>query len=276
MYRLSIEEVAFAMGLLGDYEVAAGYLTATLGLLGKENLSGRMSAASHALMARGLLDVEEQPETGKLDETLAHWVRTMMDAPRSIRCESTRQGVDGVMGCFAHGGTAVKHAVVQNVVAELEALASLDEVLQAIFEFVGVEKNGQAHPPLGTTDVSLLQSLRDFASPQRTDRMEALARSFLAPSDARRLVKDLTSEQVTWGSILFLETVSGDQETPLVSNDGILYAQNGGSLWFFVIKAETGNQATAYHGGRATLKACLQPMVEAWFPDIPSSLHASI
>ncbi len=276
MYRLSVEEVAFAMGLLGDYDMAAGYLIATLGPLEEEDLSGRMAAAGHALMARDLLDVEDHPETGKLDETLAHWIRTMMDASRSIRCESTRAGeADRVMSFFIHDSTIVKHAITHGVVAELEALTSRDDTIQAILEFVGVEKNGDAQSPLGTTDVSLLQRLRDFAAHQRADRIQALARSFLAPSDARRLMKDLTSEQVTWGSILFLETISGNQETPLVTNDGVLYVKNDDNLWFFVIKAESGDRVTAYHGGRATLKACLQPMVEAWFA-ASSSSHASI
>jgi len=242
MYRLSVEEVAFAMGLFGDYEIAAGYLMTTLGQMEKENLSGRLAAASHSLLARELFRMKSE-EDGELVEDLARLVQAMTLAARSVRCEQRSPTSEQAMTCFVHRNDIVYHALEQNVVAELKPLGNANDVLQTIIDFVDMETEGAISEPLGTTYVT----------------------SFLNPSDAQQLVADFVDPSITWGSILFLETATGKNDAPLLANDGVLYALASERLWLFLISTQTGDQVTVYRDGKATLRQLLSPLVTAWF-----------
>jgi len=264
MYRLSVEEVAFAMGLFGDYEIAAGYLIAALGQMEKENLSGRLAAASHSLLARELFHMKSE-EDGELVEDLARLVQAMTLATRSVRCEQRSPTGEQVMTCFVHRNDIVYHALEQNVVAVLKPLGDANEVLQTIIDFVDAETEGAVSEPLGTTYVTTLQSLRDLAQGDQKQRMLELATSFLNPSDAQQLVADFVDPSITWGSILFLETATGKHDAPLLANNGVLYALVSERLWLFLISTQTGDQVTVYRDGKGALRQLLSPLVTAWF-----------
>ena len=51
-FNLAVEEVAYAMGVLGGSETAHGFLASLLGERPKKEIEGRLLAASHSLVSR--------------------------------------------------------------------------------------------------------------------------------------------------------------------------------------------------------------------------------
>lgn len=264
MFRLSVEELAFAMGFLGGTEVAAGFLDTVFGKQNKDNLSGRITAASHSLIARGLLKLDLAANNNELDEELAQLVRTMMEAGHSVRAQRMFNGQEATLTCFVHDGVIAAHELALGVVAQLESLADQDTLLQRMIDFVQPPDGETAvSPPLGQISAETLQSVRQFASQKKADQIKSALADTLPEKLAAELAKDLQRGHITWGSILSLQTTSGDADTPLESNEGILYAAvTPQKLWLFQLKPDDPTQAHLFRGSRAQLRRLLQQQLQ--------------
>lgn len=262
MLRLSVEELAFAMGFLGGADVAASFLETILGKQNKDNLSGRVTAASHSLIARELLTLDLVTGENRLEETFSQLVRAMMESGRSIRIQQMADGQEATLTCFVHDGILAAHELELGVVSILEKLPGKDALLQRLMDFVAPPEETAVSPPVGQISTDTLQIVRQFAAQNKTNDVKSALAGHLSGEVVEELTADLRKDHIAWGSILSLVTSSRDANTPVESNEGILYAAiPREKLWLFQLKANEPT-CTVFRGSKAQLNAQLQQLLK--------------
>ena len=262
-FTLSVEELGFAMGFLGGTDVAAGFLEAILGAQNQDNLSGRITAASHSLIARGLLTLDLATGQNELNGDLSTLVKTMMLSNRSLRCQSEGPAGERILTCFLRDDTAVTHQLEFGVVSHLTALAAKKEIVTCIVDFVGpTEGETAVNQPIAQISIDRLQTIREYIAAGQTVRAKQSLAEVLPSPLAQELADDFQQTAVTWGSILHLETDSEDAEAPLESNEGILYTALPEKLWLFQIVAENPVEASLFRGNKKQLQQMVQVILQ--------------
>lgn len=262
MLRLSVEELAFAMGFLGGADVAASFLETILGKQNKDNLSGRVTAASHSLIARELLTLDLVTGENSLEETFSQLVRAMMESGRSIRAQQMADGQEATLTCFVHNGILAAHELELGVVSVLEKLQGKDTLLQRLMDFVAPPEGTAVSPSIGQISTDTLQLVRQLAAQNKTNEVKSALAGHLLGGVVEELTADLLKDHIAWGSILSLVTSSRDANTPVESNDGILYAAvPGKKLWLFQLK-DNEPICTMFRGNNAQLNAQLQQLLK--------------
>lgn len=252
-YRLSIEEVGFLMGYLGEREAAAGYLTGLLGQQNSDNLSGRIVAASHGLVARDILTVGEAATDTSIDSTVAGLIQSMISAHSSIRCEKMVGNDSELITIFLHQDKHVAHHISSEVVVNLEDVSASQRIQQLILDFVDAPVQGDPQA-VGSMPLTELEDIRNTLIDIDENSLEARFSTNIPASTARELAAALKGEPIEWGSVIRLETATTGQATPLEANAGILYARTQKGLWLFDIDSDSGNRSDThvkiYHGNQ--------------------------
>lgn len=259
MIRLSVEEVAFIAGYLGETAAAAGYLTGVVGSQSAENFNGRITAAGHSLIARGLMQLGTSPGEVIVDDAARDLIQVVVSTNRSLRCEKLGGGENDVLTIFLNPERQVLHRIRSEVVAEICDVLGFDNITEQVAQFVGTSEAGNL-TPLGTIDLAELEELRDRIVSLDRASVYALLATRIDTTAADELATVLKGDSVTWGSIMILDTADQAGTTQVVANEGILYASFAGQLWFFAIGSGD-NQTKIYQGGKAVLGSLLQTLL---------------
>lgn len=273
MMKLSVEEVAFVMGALGEPDAAAGFLAALVGRQERENLSGRITAATHSLIARGLLQVDATTGQNQLDAPLAQMVQVMLTAGRSLRCQSQTQGEERVSTIFlpatgALAGGGVAHELSLGVVAALETLPDATAISRRLGSFMGAPDllaAVTAVPPVPQAMMSTdaVQRARQYAARRDSARLQAALAAEVSAELVDELATDWQNEEIAWGSILLLESANEPATPSLTANEGLLYAALPDKVWLLRLTAVTPERAALYRGDTAVLSAFVQEVLQA-------------
>lgn len=256
MYRIAVEELAFAMGFLGDSAAAAGFLNTIFGEQNQDNLSGRITAASHSLLARDLLTIDLGSGESRLTDEFHDIVQTIVTSGRSVRCQRLVEGQDQVLTFFFSDGRIVSHEIEMGVVSRLAPIDHVDEVSVQVVAFLEPVSVGQPiMEPLGRLSTDALQRIRQAAAIGDSQQINAELEGKISPSVVADLLEDLSDPKIVWGSILRLETVSGDSETAVTSDNAILSASVIDRRWLFLIRDSDPVNAEVYVGGETQLLA---------------------
>ena len=103
MIQLSVEEVAFIFGYIGEHDFAAGYLHSIIGQQDSQNLSGRMTASSHSLLARGYLLVDDSLQESSLEpsiESIAQNIVAAIESNKPFDKETIQDVAESEMALF--------------------------------------------------------------------------------------------------------------------------------------------------------------------------------
>ena len=256
-YRLSIEEVAFAMGHIGGAEVASGFLLALLGEISEQEANGRLYSASHSLIARGYLDVDLESSESKLDETLAVAIGTLVGNDFSIRCSRMVSGDEQVLNFFVHGDEIVEHVLEKEVVSCLQRMSGVASVVDHCLTFFGVPAGSEAEPlsePLGTIEASLVEETKDAVEGGSKDEIAArLSNAGLEATVADELAEDLMTQEYR-GAILRVES----QDLEAESGKGFLLLKSPERFWSFEIVPEEVPLARVRRGTPAQLGSLIK------------------
>lgn len=269
-YSLSIEELAYAMGFLGGAETAAGFLQTLAGQLNDANLDGRITAASHSLLARGYLQFDLSSKAKALQAELSQAVTAMLTPRYSFRCDKTNPHnaeVEATQTSYFLGDACVvKHEVELGVVSRLALYPNSDDLVPLLMTFIGQawgdrpfispdEKPAAA----GKLEDTLIQQLRNFAkTPTRDPGALALQlQAHLPFAVANQLAHDVDAETVQWGSIFRLEMHPGQMDI----NQGIIFARQPARTWLFEISAATQAQWLVYNASSEVMAAVLAQFV---------------
>ena len=161
-YWLSIEEVAYALGLLGGPETAATYLQNLLGERPADEINGRLLAASHALVARGLLTFDMETTAKELDADFGRVIEDLARAQCVLSLTQRTAQARTAADLYFHGEMVIEQRIDRAVVAELEALPGRAQATARILAFFGVEADAtDAHSAaLAAFPASLLSQVK--------------------------------------------------------------------------------------------------------------------
>ncbi len=259
MIELSVEELAFTMGYLNNNEAAAGLMTATYGQLPRAELTGRITAASHSMIARGLLEIGESVAETTLNAALREMVTGLLNGERTLRCERRSGRNETLLTIQLDSTPFVTHQLRHGVVSQLGMLADRAALLARIGEFVGLKGNSAENTPIGTISAELLQTMRQQIGSESSAQIAERLSAELPTASANELATDLTAVATDWGSILPITVTeaTGDQP-PLEANSGLFYAVTPQNSWLFYIAPEDATQATIYRGSPQTLHQLLE------------------
>lgn len=229
-FSLSIEEVAFALAAVGGSDVAAGFLQSVVGNLSPDQLSGRLTAASHSLLARQMLTIDLSEEQSSLSSDLAKIVSIFTGATSSIRCTKTHNAGEMTLTYFvAHNG-CLEYSTEQGVVSHLTLYDSLSEILSRILEFVEGHENSRARV-WGKVSGETLQLLRRLASERDEARLKKQIQQNLEDAVVDALATAMLDKQAIWGAILLLTTTFASPE--IEANRGVFYLNTQDTTWLF-------------------------------------------
>jgi hypothetical protein len=249
-YRLSLEELAFALGVIGGVDVASAFLVTTLGKLKDDDLSGRLTAASHSLLARELMTIEQGK--GKLEAGLAEVATAIVASTHTIRCNEVGRDGERVVTFFVSDAVIIEHELKNGVVAVLTRLPDTQAIVTRLAEFV---TNGQTQvdAPAGTIGVIPVSVLEQFnrATPAQTAEQsrQDLVKTGIERSVAAKLAQDLASATARGSALL----ITSDAEGAPVSNRGFLFSKGSQHLWLFNIQPTDPPQAEIYPGTHENL-----------------------
>lgn len=235
---LSIEELAYAMGVLGGTEVARGYLTTLLGERPQQELEGRLLAASHALVARGYLDFDAASGDKQLGPDLAPMVNALVQHDYLLQCTRAGSGQETVLNFHITSDLCVAHRIEKAVVAHLEALSDQAEAAArgaAFFDIPANTASAAGPQRLGIIPADLLQKIGQSLAKTTPEHSAAQLGAADLPVDlARPLAEDLHAP-VSRGSVMKVQV--GD--AGILSDKGFLIFQGLYGCWFFEILPKT-------------------------------------
>lgn len=236
-FSLSIEEVAFALAAAGDSDGAAGFLQSLVGNLSPDQLSGRLTAASHSLLARGILTIDLSNQQSSMSTDLARIVSVFTNATSSIRCTKTVNAGEMTVTYFFDRDGCLEYVVEQGVVSHLTLFDAHTDVLSRIIDFVECRKSGRAQV-WGKVSGESLQIMRRMASERDETRLKQHIQQRLDHAAVDALATSMLDGQAIWGAVLLLTTTSTSPE--IEANKGIFYLNTRDTTWLF---DATGNDA---------------------------------
>ncbi len=253
LLRLSVEEMAYLLGLLGGEQEAGEFLRTILGEVEPKELTGRLLSAAHSLLARGWL-VLVDGELRSLDPHVQMAVGGVLQSHYSLRFSKTVSGEEAVVTYFFKEPLITEYRIEQAVVCCLEAIPDWDTVLNRSIEFMQVPEGDQASV-LGTLSADLLQRAREQAETGRKDDAVELLEQGGLSSFARPLAEDMAGAR--WrGSVLKFRPSPKN----VVSDQGFLVLQGARQMWLFEITGQS--DLVVLPGNRRNFCVLLEKMRE--------------
>lgn len=228
-FRLSIEELAYALGVVGGDEAASVFLLSLLGERPQREMQGRLLAAAHGLAARELLDFDEDAGIRGLSPALAAAAAPLLQHSHAIRCSRAANGHEAVLSLYLGSAGVSAQSLQRFIVAHLERLDSADAALERAIAFFDLPAGNGKDAALGQVAAPLLEQAR-FASDaaQRESYAAQFAAGGLPAGTAVALAHDL-SHPASRGSVLRI-TVEGDRPA---ANEGFLVLHAAARAWLF-------------------------------------------
>lgn len=242
---LSIEELAYAMGVLGGTDAATGFLLGILGQRPRLEVEGRLLAAAHGLVARGYLSFDAAKGSSWLTHQLAAMIKPIVENEYTLRLSRVRDGREEIATLYVSDEGLIFHQLHQSVVSHLwliSDLASAEEQCLVFFDLPNVTE--ASSDPLAKIPANLIDALRRNDEDRSVEEAAAVLASHGLESDqAAKLAEDLHNE-ASRGSIVRLET-QGDE---VVSQRGILILKTARRNWLFDISSTDSNTFDVYPG----------------------------
>jgi len=246
-FRVSAEELALALSLVGRPDVAKGLLVGHFGLMEEAHMHSRLYAAGHSLMSKALLSVDASRGQSRLDDNFADVVSALAECDFTIRFTRSQDDVEQHVAYHIRGATIVEHRVAEGVVHVLTRLSMPSEITDGGMAFFRL---GEATPfPCTETDVPLSvfdqATKRGLAEPAVIGRM--LRDAGVSEATARILAEDC-SQTVYRGSGLRIEYQAKGRP---ISNRGFMVLRGQNRFWLFRLTADDATPMVRIRAGTA-------------------------
>lgn len=263
---LSIEEFAFGLGLAGGAEAAAGLLASTVGELSDVERNARLTAASHSLLARGLLSFDAIKGQRTTLPEFEQLVGTVLHASTTIRATRFQKDRESVLTFFvdqtASRPVAVGSRIVDAVTIMLNMLKSRDDCIEAIAQFIEASSlpTLDLEKPTAVAGTELLDLLRKATPTDDLSAIRYLNEHNIAPDLAAQIVQQ-TRAATRRGSVLSLQTDA--QSGNIDANIGFIFAMDAHSGWLFAIEPNSMNELHIFPAtASAMARICRQILPE--------------
>jgi hypothetical protein len=171
-FRLSVEEIAVALTLIGKPELGHDLLVTQSGAApGQDEVRSRLLAAAHSLISRGWLAVTPEGTVG-LADSLARVARVLAQADFSIRYSRSYRDAEMLLTYHFVQGGIFEHRLEQGVVHSITELEDAAAVVQGGLNFFEMAQLPTfSFPPLDVPG-SLLDEIKDADDPKSvSDRL---------------------------------------------------------------------------------------------------------
>ena len=257
-FRLSIEELAYALGVMGGEEAASVFLLSLLGERPQREMQGRMLAAAHSLAARELLDFDEDAGIRGLSPALAATVAPLLQHSSVIRCSRNAGAQEAVLSLYFGSDGVSAQSLRRSIVVHLERLDFADALERAVAFFDLPAVNGR-DAALGSVAATLLEQARHVCDAvQRESFAAQFAAEGLPDGTAVALAHDL-SHSAARGSVLRI-TVEGDRP---VASAGFLVLHAAARAWLFEPVQSDAEVVRVLPGHAAALRRMLADLMTA-------------
>jgi len=224
-FRLSVEEVAVALSLIGKPGLGHDLLAAQLGTtLSQDEIRARLLAAGHSLISRGYMAVTQEGAVGLADD-LARVTRVLAQADFSIRYSRSDPAAEMLLTYHAGEGGFFEHRLEQGVVHNITEVENADAIIGGGLDFFeAAQASDFSFSPVDVPG-SLLDEVKDTKEWLMVSRR--LTDCGIADDAAELLAEDLVDATYR-GSAL---RVDYDAHGVTTSNRGFLLLQGHERLW---------------------------------------------
>ncbi|MGB9620495.1 MAG: hypothetical protein ACPL7K_08800 [Armatimonadota bacterium] len=230
-FNLSIEEVAFALGYVGGADTAAGFLSTLIGQRSADELAGRLTAAGHSLIARGLLVPAPASPGATLASELRQAAESMVKGDNVLRVTVTAAERDQVVTFFMSNSGAIRHELNHGVVSELVLLPNIESVQRSIANLIAPDRiSSGATEPVGRMNAAQLRELRQKAGNASPAELASWLAGSLPFHIATRISTVMSDAASTWSATLQLVT---NEIGSVESNRGIFTVFMPEEGWLF-------------------------------------------
>lgn len=223
-FLLSVEEVALAMSLVGQPEVAHNLMVSQLGAMKQEEARVRLLTAGHSLIARGWLTMDARG-TMHLADSLARIACVLSRADFSIRYSRAHRNADLSLSFHFGEDGIFAHRVEQGVVHHITEVQGTDAVIQGGLEFFDLLQARSFTCPSTRIPNSLLDEIKDERDVSSI--LRRLEEAGVPEATRTLLAEDLCGAQYR-GSILRVEY--GEDNAPR-SDHGLLVLRGPERVW---------------------------------------------
>jgi hypothetical protein len=265
-YFLTSEEIGFAIGAGGDLSLAAGYLNSAYGQLDPKELAGRLAAASHSLMTRGLYRLNADASEGEIDPALADCLLAFSKSARSIRCVESRadSSEDRIVSMLLSNDnkSAVEYEAVMGVAARLTHHHTIDAYVERMLHFVAPIGEHATAKSAGRIPGDALRKARQFANDGEDGRAELCA--LLDKSLPHKIAETIATDLIActrWGNMMHLVNDSTNESA--TSNRGMFYAMSDASGWAFSYDSANADEADVWPADSATMRTLCRNIASA-------------
>lgn len=222
-FRLSVEEMALAINLTGQPEVAKTVMESQLGVLSQESARERLLAAGHSLMARNLLEMDVNGDM-YLEDSLAYIAQVLSHTDLSLRYHRSYSDADILLTFHFKQGNIFEHRIEKGVVHQITKMEDENSVVQGglVFFELGKTNSFDCQPIDIPYDV-----LDNLKSENSSSILYYLAKVGITEGTRMLLAEDLSEVQYR-GSVLRIEY--GENNVPQ-SNEGLLVLRGPERLW---------------------------------------------
>jgi|GEM_PF-6780275 len=258
-YVLAVEELAYAMGVLGGTDTATGFLLAILGERPRLETEGRLLAASHALVARGFLDFNAETEKKWLEKNLEDAIKPMLQNDFSLRCSETTEVGEEVLTFYIMEDKVTRHHLQRSVVSVIETLPGWETVVEQLIAFFELFTDNGGDDLVATIPASLLESLQRNALNDADHEARSELEKYGVPESEAVAIIEAMKQSAYRGSVVKLEL----ENDRTISDKGFLLLKGQNLAWLFVIEADDKPMMSIYRGTKKNFQQQLDSLTSS-------------
>ena len=223
-----------------------------------------MTAASHSLIARGLLSFDLASGESHLNPQLAHAVSVILAADRTLRIDIAAPGqMERSITLFVAEKSGIIHELSYGVVSQF-GLAPEGELAAALVPHLGaLPRTGGGTTAVGEVRGDRLERWRQYAAQGRQATLVARLVETMDADDATTLAGAMCNDRATWISLVQLEA-DGQGDAPLLAaNHGIFVVQaDTDSAWAFATRLDDPMCLAVYRADRRVLATLIGALLK--------------
>ncbi len=232
MFHLGLEEVVVAIGLVGQPEVAKALLWSNVGEINADEERGRLLAAHHSLLAKGLITLQ-QNEAHPTEDLVQ--IATMLVEHTFIVRFSRGSGVDErVLAYYFRDNRILSHAIGNGVSHHLVFVNDRDQMVDNGAQFVELIAAHEDYPEVKVSEATLNKA-RELAH-TAPDKLDELLTDAGMPETARLSLSEDLRQPAYRGSLMRVEAKDGQ----LRSDRGALLLKGKERLWLMEVQPADG------------------------------------
>lgn len=207
--HLSLEELALLINLMGYPIVAKGLLTSQLGDISPQEERGRLLAANHTLLAKGMMELRG----GKLyiEPAYSDLLDLLPNNDYAVRCVVSSEGsASQMLTYYLRDDQTVQQRITHGAVHSLRAVSSLTQAVEAIQALLMLDISQPHSHEIGYLRQEELEALPESYS-DAADASQRLQAVGWAKGTADSFAQDLFNQRLR-GAVYRVEMNPEDKE----------------------------------------------------------------